>query len=57
MWMKAVHRVFTGVMLTASMSVGAGNVAAQAVTDPNQIYDPALFAELDYRMVGPSRGG
>jgi photosystem II stability/assembly factor-like uncharacterized protein len=25
--------------------------------DPNVVYDPGLFADLTYRMVGPSRGG
>jgi len=30
---------------------------AQTPDDPNTTLEPALFEDLDYRMVGPSRGG
>jgi hypothetical protein len=30
---------------------------AQTPDDPNTTVDPALFSDLDYRTVGPSRGG
>ena len=33
------------------------SVAAQDSDDGNVVYSPALFAELEFRMVGPSRGG
>ena len=26
-------------------------------TDPNAVYSASLFADLEYRYVGPSRGG
>ena len=29
----------------------------QSSDDPNVIYDPALFSALEYRMIGPYRGG
>jgi photosystem II stability/assembly factor-like uncharacterized protein len=35
---------------------GASSARAQA-TDPNALYSPGLYQELQYRMVGPSRGG
>jgi photosystem II stability/assembly factor-like uncharacterized protein len=31
--------------------------AQSRAADRNVVYDPALFADLTYRMVGPSRGG
>lgn len=30
---------------------------AQAQDDPNVVYDPALYQALDYRLIGPYRGG
>jgi len=38
---------------------GAGDdVRAQAPdAEPNTVYDPALYEALDYRMIGPHRGG
>lgn len=42
-------------LLTLSV---ASSVRAQARSaDPNTVYAPALFAELEYRMIGPTRGG
>ncbi len=32
-------------------------VVAQDADDGNVVYAPALFSDLEYRMVGPSRGG
>ncbi len=57
MWMRSVHRRSAGLVLAALASLGAADLAGQTSTDPNLAYDPALFADLDYRMVGPSRGG
>ncbi len=36
--------------------VSAGVLGAQPA-DQNQVYSPALFEDLSYRMVGPTRGG
>ena len=57
MWMRAVHKGMSGLALTTLVSLGVGEIAGQANADPNQVYDPALFADLDFRMVGPARGG
>ena len=57
MWMRAVYKGLAGLALATLASLGVGEIAGQSATDPNQVYDPALFADLDYRMVGPSRGG
>ena len=57
MWMRAVHRGMSGLALTTLVSLSVGEIAGQANADPNQVYDPTLFADLDFRMVGPARGG
>ncbi len=57
MWMRAVKKGMSGLALTTLVSLGVGEIAGQATTDPNQVYDPALFADLDYGMVGRARGG
>ncbi|NIM49721.1 MAG: glycosyl hydrolase, partial [Gemmatimonadales bacterium] len=44
--------------LLASAALGAAPLKAQTpAPDPNTAYSPALFADLTYRMIGPSRGG
>jgi len=40
----------------AVLAGSAGTIAAQA-PDPNVVFRPALFQDLRYRMVGPTRGG
>ncbi len=57
MWMRAVYKGMSGLALATLVSLGVGEIAGQAATDPNQVYDPALFADLDYGMVGRARGG
>ena len=55
--MKTHRRLTAGLAVATLATSGAREIAGQAASDPNQVYDPALFAGLDYRMVGPSRGG
>ena len=43
--------------LLFSMGSGGGALAQHSQDDPNVVYDPALFEGLDFRMVGPARGG
>ena len=57
MWMRTVKQGLAGLALATLAMLGAGEISGQAASDPNQVYDPALFADLDYRMVGPTRGG
>lgn len=48
--------ILAGLALFAPVT--ARDLSAQARSaDPNTSYAPALFAELEYRMIGPSRGG
>jgi photosystem II stability/assembly factor-like uncharacterized protein len=56
--MNSTRRSWVVVAATA-LSLGAfANVAAQSrANDPNVVYDPALFQGVEYRMIGPSRGG
>jgi photosystem II stability/assembly factor-like uncharacterized protein len=44
------------ILFFVSMSF-AGNFTAEEDPSENEIYSPDLFNELEYRMVGPSRGG
>lgn len=44
------------VLATVLLTLGADPAPAQQ-DDPNVVYDPALFDGLDYRMIGPYRGG
>jgi len=40
------------------LALSANSVAAQQSSEnPNVIYDPALFSAMEYRMIGPYRGG
>jgi len=49
----AVCAIFAVLLLS-----GSGPVLGQAPdTDPNTVYDPSLYEALDYRMIGPPRGG
>ncbi|NIT96309.1 MAG: hypothetical protein GWM91_13105, partial [Actinobacteria bacterium] len=44
--------------LTLSGAGGDTDAHAQGQDpDPNVVYEPALFEDLGYRMIGPSRGG
>ena len=38
-------------------SFGIGSLEAQASTGENVVYDPALYQALNYRLIGPFRGG
>jgi photosystem II stability/assembly factor-like uncharacterized protein len=44
---------------TTALSFGDFTSAAaqHGANDPNVVYDPALFQGMEYRMIGPSRGG
>lgn len=44
-------------MLILTAVLGWQTANAQQTADPNTIVDPRLFEGLDYRMVGPYRGG
>ena len=57
MRMRVVHRVIAVLSFAALVVLDTGSAIGQSAADPNQVYDPAMFAGLDYRMVGPSRGG
>ncbi|MCH8962342.1 MAG: hypothetical protein IH820_13755, partial [Bacteroidetes bacterium] len=39
------------------MGFSDGAQAQDEPDDPNVVYDPALFQGMDFRMIGPSRGG
>ena len=43
--------------LLLMLGLGDGALAQDMHDDPNTVYDPALFEGLDFRMVGPARGG
>lgn len=49
------------VILATLLVLFAGHVAdifpQKKDADPNAVYDPSLFADLEYRCIGPSRGG
>jgi photosystem II stability/assembly factor-like uncharacterized protein len=48
----------TLVCVTLPLMFAATDLAGQQSSqDPNVIYDPALFSALEYRMIGPYRGG
>ncbi|GMQ80712.1 MAG: hypothetical protein BMS9Abin05_0140 [Rhodothermia bacterium] len=55
---REIYRI---VARTGFILLFAGNVqfsnAQESEADPNVIVDPLLFADLDFRMVGPTRGG
>ncbi|MFQ5633620.1 MAG: WD40/YVTN/BNR-like repeat-containing protein, partial [bacterium] len=55
-------RIYSTPFVFAIIVLLAGGIAGQLKaqeqkSDPNSVYDPALYAGLDYRMVGPYRGG
>ncbi len=55
---------FLRVLVTTALAHGAlallastAGFAQARAADPNQVYSPALYAGLEYRMIGPTRGG
>ncbi|SVD34124.1 uncharacterized protein METZ01_LOCUS386978, partial [marine metagenome] len=44
-------------LLMVACMLPVESLLAQRSSDPNEIIDPKLFEGLDYRMVGPYRGG
>jgi photosystem II stability/assembly factor-like uncharacterized protein len=56
--MRAEHPTLSLLTLTALIfGLFAGAEAQDLASDPNTVYAPSLFAGLEYRMIGPSRGG
>ena len=49
--------VFFVFVVLLFVSAGTPDVRAQSEGGGNEAYDPALFSGMDYRMIGPSRGG
>jgi len=55
---STLPRTLRVVALTTVLMAGLGTPGiVKAQDDPNVVYDPALFAGLDFRMIGPTRGG
>ena len=44
-------------LLVVACMLPVESLLAQNSSDPNEIIDPKFFEGLDYRMVGPYRGG
>ncbi len=56
--MKHVNYLYLVILALILFGNAPGGAKAQAMQDdPNRVYEPALFEGLDFRMVGPSRGG
>jgi photosystem II stability/assembly factor-like uncharacterized protein len=56
--MRADHSTSTVLTLIAlSFGLFVGAEAQDRASDPKAVYDPSLFEGLEYRMIGPSRGG
>src|SRR5215470_19861912 len=47
----------TGVRLVLSLALGSGLVATMPAQQPRPRIDPALFADMKWRNIGPYRGG
>ncbi len=45
------------VLASVCIAVAATSEVSAQTTDQNQVYSPALFADLNFRMIGPTRGG
>ena len=56
-WLTISALPLAFVILVTSITAVAGDLAAQQARDPNVVFDPALFHALEFRSVGPSRGG
>lgn len=53
-----IRAACTCTLFLVAIVSGSSPAQAQNQTDTtNQIFDPSLFAELDFRMIGPTRGG
>jgi photosystem II stability/assembly factor-like uncharacterized protein len=56
--MKTIPSTVILVLLFALFAGHEATIHAQKKdADPNVVYDPSLFADLEYRCIGPSRGG
>jgi photosystem II stability/assembly factor-like uncharacterized protein len=57
----AIRSVLNLIPISALTIMAIGAVATlhaqDQTTNPNNIYDPSLYEALDYRMIGPYRGG
>jgi photosystem II stability/assembly factor-like uncharacterized protein len=53
----AKHAVIYSVTLFTSLAAATTIAAQTSERDPNEVYNPALFDGMEYRMVGPYRGG
>ncbi len=47
----------TGMLVCVVVCLCLGLIAEEKAKDPNQTMDPALFSKLQYRFIGPTRGG
>jgi photosystem II stability/assembly factor-like uncharacterized protein len=47
----------TSIVIIVSLFFAGGAQAQSRDADQNTVFDPALFEDLSYRMIGPSRGG
>ncbi len=56
-WLTISAPPLAFVILVTSITAGVGELTAQQTQDPNVVFDPALFHALEFRSVGPSRGG
>ncbi len=55
---SSVHRITSAAGLAVALALVCPQpLVAQEADDGNVVYAPALFSDLEYRMVGPSRGG
>jgi photosystem II stability/assembly factor-like uncharacterized protein len=55
--MKQLLAAISLMVVLATATIGSSLNAQSQAADPNAVYSPAMFAGLEYRMVGPSRGG
>ncbi len=53
-----IYTAYTCTFFLVAMVSSSSPAQAQGQTDTtNQVVDPSLFADLDFRMIGPTRGG
>ena len=56
---QAGHKVFLILILSVFLFpiMSGSRIYTYQEKDPNQVFDPALFQGMHYRMIGPHRGG